>query len=422
MYRKYKNLLPRWVNSLYSKGFLKKIMLEILFALGFGIIFGLVAGLLPGLHPNNTIPIILGMTFLFSPLTASIVLISSGVVNIFINFIPSILLGAPEDASILSVLPGHRLLLEGKGFDAIKLSVMGAFGGVLFSIAMLPLFSLFIPTIYDFIRPYIHFILIPVVAYMIIKEKGFDKLIALIVFLLSGFLGLIVLDYSDAMLFPLLSGLFGLPTLIIAIKSKTSLPKKFEETKEKMKLIKPITIGGLSGILAGLLPGLGSAQSTALTQQVFRDGDKSGKNFLVSVGAVASSDLVYSLFALYLIGNPRSGIAVAVSKLMEIGFNELMMFVIIILISACIGLVLTLKLTHITLHFLRKVNYSRLCLYTTIFILVLIFLFSGVAGLIVAAVATSIGMIANYTNVKRTHSMGCLLLPTILWFAGIKLI
>jgi len=191
-------------------------MLEIFLALTFGIIFGVIAGLIPGLHPNNTIPIIVGMSFLFSPTNASIVLVSSGIINIFVNFIPSIILGAPEDGTVLSVLPGHKMLMEGRGFEAIKLSVLGGLGGILFSIAILPVFAFTIPSIYELIRPHIHFILIPAVVWMILTEKKWGKVFAVFTFFASGFLGLIVLDFSDAALFPLLSGLFGLPTLLIA--------------------------------------------------------------------------------------------------------------------------------------------------------------------------------------------------------------
>ncbi len=178
----------------------------------------------------------------------------------------------------------------------------------------------------------------------------------------------------------------------------------------------------LGGIVAGLLPGLGSAQSTALTQQVFREKDRDGRKFLISIGAVSSSDLVYSLLALYLIGNPRSGIAVAVSTLIEVGFSEMLMLICVIVISAGLGVFLTLKLTRMSLKVLTKVNYPQLCLWTLVFIYALIFIFSGFLGLIIGAVAMFVGLIPNYCNIRRTHSMGCLLLPTILWFAGVSLI
>ena len=150
--------------------------------------------------------------------------------------------------------------------------------------------------------------------------------------------------------------------------------------------------------------------------------DKDGRKFLVSIGAVSSSDLVYSLLALYLIGNPRSGIAVAVSKLIKVGFHEMILLICVIAMSAGIGVILTLKLTKISMKFLQKVNYQKLCLFTMVFIYALILLFSGVFGVIIATIAMCVGLIPNYTNVRRTHSMGCLLLPTICFFMEVSLI
>jgi len=130
-------------------------MIDLLLCFLLGTAIGVAAGLLPGLHPNNTVPIILGLSFLFGPLPTAIILLCSGVVNCFINFIPSILLGAPDDANVLGILPGHKLLLQGRGYEAIKLCVTGCFGGILLSIALLPMLSFAIPSIYSFIRPII---------------------------------------------------------------------------------------------------------------------------------------------------------------------------------------------------------------------------------------------------------------------------
>ncbi|MEM5872528.1 MAG: tripartite tricarboxylate transporter permease, partial [Candidatus Aenigmatarchaeota archaeon] len=199
-------------------------MLELFLALAIGIILGLLAGLLPGLHPNNTIPIIVGLSFLFGPLPAAIILLTSGVVNSFVNFIPSILLGAPEDSSALGVLPGHKLLLQGRGYEAIKLCVVGCFGGVLFSMLTLPFFTIFIPSLYNYLRPNVHWLLIFVVVYMILIDS--KKFFSFIIFISSGLVGLIVLNnFSDSMLFPLLTGFFGLPMLLISIFEKTKIPE-----------------------------------------------------------------------------------------------------------------------------------------------------------------------------------------------------
>ncbi|MHA2337495.1 MAG: tripartite tricarboxylate transporter permease [Candidatus Hodarchaeales archaeon] len=395
-------------------------MIEIFLALGFGIVLGTAAGLLPGLHPNNTVPIILGISFLFDPLVAAVILVTCGVVDSFLSYIPAILFGAPDDSTSLGVLPGHKLLLEGRGFEAIKLTVIGNLGGVLFAILTLPLFALFIPEVYNFIRPHVHWLLIAVMGYMILKEKGKKKFYAFLVFFLSGLLGLSVLDFSDSLIFPVLTGLFGIPILFLSIFQKTKLPKKFtfeESDLDKKEVYSAIGIGSVAGILAGLLPGLGSAQSAILTQQVSKR--KEGKDFLISLSAVDASDLIYSLLALWLIGNPRSGIAVGISKLLEVGLPEVLTFIFVIIIAAAIGAILTLKLSKVMLNVLRKVNYSRICLYIIIFLVALTVLFSGWFGILVLIISMAVGMIPNLVNVRRSYSMGVLIIPTIIWFLGI---
>lgn len=400
-------------------------MLELFLSSAIGMMLGVIAGLLPGLHPNNTVPIILGLSFLFGPLPAAIILLSSGVVNSFISFIPSILLGAPEDSNVLGVLPGHKLLLQGRGYEAIKLCVTGCFGGILFSILILPLFALLIPSMYSFLRPNVQWLLIFVVVYMLLSEHGKNKIYSLIIFIVSGILGLIVLNnLSDSMLFPLLTGLFGLPMLLLSIFEKSKLPESFnfdEEKIERKNILSCIGIGSLAGIVAGLLPGIGSTQSTILTQQVFQK-KRDERSFLISIGAITSSDIVYSILALWLINNPRSGIAVGISKLLEVGFNEAMIFIAFILITASIATIITLKLTKIALTLLRKINYQKLCLFSSIFLFALTIIFSGLIGVLVLIVSIAVGMIPNKLGIKRTYAMGCLLLPTILFFLGINLI
>ena len=109
-------------------------MFELFAALFLGMAVGVITGLLPGLHPNTLIPFFLALPFTLDPVSAVVMLVSAGVTNTFVNFIPSILIGAPEADSVMSVLPGHRLLLEGRGYEAIKLSVIGGLGATLFAI------------------------------------------------------------------------------------------------------------------------------------------------------------------------------------------------------------------------------------------------------------------------------------------------
>ena len=211
--------------------------------------------------------------------------------------------------------------------------------------------------------------------------------------------------------------------ILISIFQKTKLPDKFtyeEDFIERKNVLSCIGVGSISGIIAGLLPGLGATQSTILTQQVFKKGND-GREFLISIGAITTCDIVYSILALWLISNPRSGIAIGVSKLMEVGFQETMIFIIIIIISAAIATITNLKITKLTMNLLRKINYQKLCIYTTAFLLVLTLIFSGIIGILILLVSIAVGMIPNYVNIRRTYGMGCLIFPTILFFAGISL-
>jgi putative membrane protein len=68
----------------------------------------------------------------------AVLIIGCLVTHTFLDIIPSVFLGAPEADTALSVPPDHKLMLAGRGYEAIKCSALGSFGSVL--VAMLALF------------------------------------------------------------------------------------------------------------------------------------------------------------------------------------------------------------------------------------------------------------------------------------------
>jgi putative membrane protein len=68
---------------------------------------------------------------------------------------------------------------------------------------------------------------------------------------------------------------------------------------------------------------------------------------------------------------------------------------------------------------IRKVNYANLCRTTFLLLFILVFLFNGLIGVFICFSAFLIGLIPNLVGIKRSHCMGVLILPTILYFAGI---
>ena len=117
------------------------ILLFVLLGTGVGIVFGLV----PGLHPNTIVLFVPLISQLGLPAASAIAfVVSIGVSNTFLDFIPSILLGASEDSG-LGAMPGHRMLLQGNGYEAVKLAVIGALGSVIFVVALLPAIVIAVP-------------------------------------------------------------------------------------------------------------------------------------------------------------------------------------------------------------------------------------------------------------------------------------
>ncbi len=391
-----------------------------------GCVIGLFTGLIPGLHTNTLAVSILPIYpyFGISPIEASVIISSIMASHIFASFIPSALLGAPNEDTALSILPAHRLLMSGRWLEAIFLMAAGASLALLFSVPILFLSMKTFGGLYDATRPFIHYVLTAVVSLMILGEKEKIKIFyAAAIFLMSGALGFLVLDarvlQPQNALLPILSGLFGVSTLLVSLKNKSSIPQQKHSVVavDRKSMAKFVVIGTFGGLLVGLMPGIGASQAVALTQQVF--AVSSPESFLVMLGSVNAADSLFSMSALYTVGNPRSGASVVVERLLgDIGINELLVIVGSILLSSGIAAFVSLKISSRALNAMRKINYSLVSCSVIIFISLLVFLFSGAMGLLVLFTATSIGLLCERFGVKRMHCMGCLLLPTILFFSG----
>lgn len=160
-----------------------------------GVIAGIATGLIPGLHVNNVALASIALQgslislamFLFgwadptleeSLLIVSTLIIGNVVTHTFLDFIPSVFLGAPEGDTALSVLPGHRMLLKGLGYEAVKLSAFGSLMSVFLALCMIiplrlvmgsPIFA------YEKLQGVIFFILLIVVMMLVLTERGEKK-------------------------------------------------------------------------------------------------------------------------------------------------------------------------------------------------------------------------------------------------------
>lgn len=401
------------------------IFFEILAALLLGILFGIITGLTPGIHVNLISLILISLSSYFlgftSPLTLGVFIIAMAVTHTFLDSIPSVFLGAPDSDMALGVLPGHKLLLEGKGFEAVKLTVIGSLLCLVLTVIIIPFMIPLVPMIYEFVKPFIGYILIAVVSYIILIEKKISKkLISLFIFLLSGCLGLIVLNWPNLNqpLFPMLTGIFGISTLLISLQQKSKIPKQAvtETIKvEKKKTIKAVLAGVFSGSLTAIFPGLGAAQASILGAALV--GSIGAYGFMILIGGINTVNFTFSLVTLYTLSKARNGAVVAILEILKsIDLSTLIIFLCTALITGAIATFLALKISKIFAKFITKVDYNKLCIGIISFIVILVFFFSQFYGLLVLIVSTALGIIAPLFGVKRSHAMGCLMLPVILYF------
>ena len=401
------------------------MFLEFLIAAILGILAGIVTGLIPGIHINLVSLLVVSLSVylldIFSLPSLGVFIISMAITHTFLDVLPAIFLGAPDADTALGVLPGHKLLMKGMGYEAVKLTVIGSLFSLILALILFPLFIIIVPNIYEKIQPLIGYILLLIVIYMILIEKKIDgKFWAFVVFSMAGILGILVLTMPNLKqpLFPLLSGLFGVSMLIVSLSNQVEIPKqRITDTIKipKFENFRALIAGTFSGSFVSFFPGLGPAQAAILGSNLM--GSLGTYTFLILIGSINTVNMAVSLVSLYTINKARNGAVLAIRELLtSIDLNTLILFLATILFAGGIAVFLALFLTRIFVKIIDKVNYSMLCVSVISLITILVFYFSSWMGILILIISTAIGIVPNIVNVKRSHSMGCLMLPVILFF------
>ncbi len=396
------------------------LIIELLLGLFIGCLIGIFTGITPGVHINLVSVIILSLSpwllGFVSPLTLGLVIVGMTIVHTFLDSIPATFLGAPDSDEILSVLPGHKLLLEGRGYEAVTRTAIGTLAAAMIMIALTPVLILLVNFLYPLVKEQMSFILLALCCFFICKEPR-SKLWALLVFSLAGVLGIVTLTLGlKDPLFPLFSGLFGTAGLLLSINEKVNIPQQKISFPviEKKQGFGALTSAVISGSLCSMLPGLGPSQAAMIGAQFTKA--MTGPTFLILNSALNMVNMMMSFITLYAIEKGRNGAIVVVGQIVgKIGKEELLMLLAAVLIALGIGTYLTLALTKIFAKLMTKINYKKLCIGIIIFVTGLVIVMTSWQGLLIYLTATSLGLLPPLKNVGRSHMMGCLLVPIILF-------
>ena len=451
-----------------------------LFCTAIGWIFGFLTGMVPGIHVNNIAAALAGTALIlysvgFSPISLSIIILSCAISHTFHNIIPAIFLGAPGEDTALAVLPGHKLLLAGEGMSAVRLSSLASAGSVLFSpILMIPV-GFFLYKFYPILEPYMGWILVSISLIVLLAEIKIPKIIsATFVFLAAGFLGYLAFELdgslnpvflsSDAsVLMPLLSGLFGIPQIIVSMLTDSEIPSvsEIKETFPKKTFYKGTILGTVAGASVSWIPGVSSSVAAILSgiftgkaavyepsadfyenqnkkeeniQNYFTEREieiNNAKEFIVVVSAINTANTIFGLLAFFIIGKSRSGAVVSIRDILSktdfqmsgglfsSDMQELFfLFYGVAMLTGLLSYFSTIYAGKIIPKLFRKINYKKLSLFILIFLSGLTFLMSGSYGFILFSASVFVGFLPVLLHVRKSHLMGVILFPVMLYFLG----
>ena len=404
-------------------------MLSLLLGTLAGVILGTLSGLIPGLHTNTFAAAIsaasVPLAMVFGAEGICCLLISCMIVHTFLDAVPSTFIGVPDADTVLSVLPAHQLYLSGKGEEAVRLSALGSLWGFVYAIPLFAAFYFVLPMFQTEIDWAIGLVILTAAGLLIVFSK--TPFWALLMFLVSGLLGVFSMRFSyfsfgvfgaGEVLLPLLTGLFGIPVLLHALRANPAYAEQsfsgiFVSKKETaVNTIK----GTFAGAIVGWLPGFSSGTANALLA-FHRSGDYelNPRGYLLSTSAANTANAVLGLAALYAVGRMRSGALAAVA---EFPLPNIFMLLAAAGASAAAAYMLTVLFSK-TGKYIAKVNQKMLSASVLTFLIILTAVFCGPFGLMILILSTAVGWIPAKLGIPRLYCMGAIMLPVMLFSFGL---
>ena len=252
---------------------------QVLVMLVLGVLIGIVVGALPGISATVGVALLLPFTFALEPLAGMMLLLGIYGGAVYAGSIPAILIRAPgTPASAATVADGHAMTQQGKGVQALKISILASCIGGLVGVILLAFFSPFIAEFALGFGSAANFML-ALFALTIIASVSEGRMVK---GLISGFLGLgiamIGLDtiqgyprltfgsadlLSGISFIPLMIGLFAVSEAFLQVERAAKLhlrmrPEAFRANPAWLRRLIPSgALGSGIGFVIGVIPGVG---------------------------------------------------------------------------------------------------------------------------------------------------------------------
>lgn len=376
-----------------------------------GILLGIFSGLMPGVH-SNTIASVLSTL----PIPAdafALLIVAVLAAHLVFQFFPSIFLSIPDDSVVVSVLPGHRMALEGKGREALSVCVAAVMIAAGASALLLPVSLAVLPAAYSFVEPNMALVLVAASMFLLASEKKMRKItLAAFVFLLAGALGIASMRSAiNDPLFPAFSGLFAASGILLSFTSTRGIPAQ-KNGGTKLDFLPYVAIGIIAGMLSDLLPGIAAPAQIAVFASAFVFTEDARK-FLALIASIAASHAIFAFGALLSIGKAREGALAIMNELKPVLPTDLPVLVGVFLLSLGVSAFLLMKLAKHA-NKLQTLDIKTLNLGILAYLVAAVAIISGAGGLLLFATSTAVGLLPPLLGIRRTHVMGLIIVPAIM--------
>ncbi|MDM7934097.1 MAG: tripartite tricarboxylate transporter permease, partial [Methanothrix sp.] len=321
--------------------------------------------------------------------------------------------------------------------EAVRLSALGSAASTVVSLMLIPPLSWFFSRYYEGLSGYIGLLLLGIALLMLRSERGpliegqgslahwKYRGLASLIFLTSGCLGIFAFENEGLLsspigvepevLLPLLSGLFGAPSLLLSMTTASIVPEQqgSEIDLPPGRLARAVIAGSLGGSVVAWIPGI-SPSVAAVTARL--GSPSSPEEFLVSIAGVNTANALFSLVALYVIQRPRSGAAAAIRELVALDQGILVQMMMVVVLVAFVSYLAVIGTACIAARAMPRLNYRGLCSGVLALLAGMTAAFTGPFGLLIFLLSTVVGLIAPLAGVHRIHAMGVLMLPLILQY------
>lgn len=380
------------------------MMLDFFLYIFSGVLVGIGAAFVPGLFYSEISLLFFGF---LTDIPAAIFIASSAISFSLFEFVSTNIFEIGDDITSLS------LGMQQENLEKIAKTVsFGTIISLFLSIPLVFVFQSLFVQISPIVKDSLLVILVAIIIYTVVSEKTFfRKISATFIFVATGIFGLLVQNSgflpSNLLLMPIFIGLYGFSSIIArSHREKTIIYPLSLSEKIKISLV---SFG--TSLLSIFIPSMKRSQTSAIAFGLGKF--EQTESVMLSLSILSTSFLFISIIALSS-NSIRSTLAYDISDIVSgLNYNQILMILGSIVIAAVVSIFLLLNSVKFLNKTVSRINKKYLKMFGFACGIILISYFTFWKGILLAFVATCIGILSIKLKVKSVHLMGVLLVPTL---------